>query len=67
METPQENESSLNDNASKDAAKLEEMRRREEEAIRNLPYYDRPGYGDVLIGDNKNCRAVIDFDVFQLK
>ena len=67
VDTLQENESSINDNASKDAAKLEEMRRREEEAIRNLPYYDRPGYGDVLIGDNKNCRAVIDFDVFQLK
>lgn len=50
-----------------DAAKMEDIRRQEEEAIKNLPYYDRPGYGDVLIGDNRNCRAVIDFDVFQLK
>lgn len=32
-----------------------------------LPYYDRPGYGDVLIGDDKTCKAVIDFDCFQLK
>jgi hypothetical protein len=46
---------------------MEDIRRQEEEAIKNLPYYDRPGYGDVLIGDNRNCRAVIDFDVFQLK
>ncbi|MBE6385405.1 MAG: hypothetical protein E7048_07055 [Lentisphaerae bacterium] len=61
-------ESAANEETSRvDAAKLEEIRRQEEEAIKNLPYYDRPGYGDVLIGDSKNCRAVIDFDVFQLK
>ena len=54
-------------NSRDDAAKLEELRRQEEEAIRNMPYYDRPGYGEVVIGESKNCRAVIDFDVFQLK
>ena len=60
-------EDAVSQSARNDAAKLEEMKRQEEEAIRNMPFYDRPGYGDVLIGDNKNCRAVIDFDVFQLK
>ena len=38
-----------------------------EKMYANKPYYERPGYGDVLIGDDKTCKAVIDFDCFQLK
>ena len=50
-----------------DPAVLEEQKRREEEALNKLKFYDRPGYGLVLIGDDNTCKAVIDFDCYQLK
>jgi hypothetical protein len=50
-----------------DPAERERMQREMEKAYEKLPYYDRPGYGEPLIGDNQTCKAVIDFDCFQLK
>ena len=50
-----------------DPAEQEKARQEMEKEYAKLKYYDRPGYGDVLIGDNKTCKAVIDFDCFQLK
>lgn len=50
-----------------DSAELERQRKLEEEAYKKLKFYERPGYGDVLIGDDRTCKAVIDFDCFQLK
>ena len=53
---------------SKAEAAAEEARRREqEEAAKKLKFYERFGYGDVLIGDDKTCKAVIDFDYYVLK
>ncbi|MBQ9753246.1 MAG: hypothetical protein IJV93_00680 [Lentisphaeria bacterium] len=50
-----------------DAAEREKALKDQAKEYEKLPYYDRPGYGDVLIGDDKTCKAVIDFDCFQLK
>jgi hypothetical protein len=53
---------------SKAEAAAEEARRREqEEAAKKLKFYERFGYGDVLIGDGETCKAVIDFDYYVLK
>ena len=48
-------------------AREEEARRMQEEAAKKLKFYERRGYGDVLIGNDKNCRAVIDFDCYEVK
>lgn len=48
-------------------AREEEARRMQEEAAKKLKFYERRGYGDVLIGNDKNCRAVIDFDCYEMK
>ena len=45
--------------------KAEEARAKE--ANSKLKYYERIGYGNVLIGDSEVCRAVIDFDYVVLK
>lgn len=50
-----------------DPAVIEEMRRQQEEANKKLKFYERIGYGDVLIGDDRSCKAVIDFDYYELK
>ncbi len=50
-----------------DPAQLEEMKRRNEEALKKLKFFERPGYGDILIGDDKTSKAVIDFDCYELK
>lgn len=50
-----------------DPAVIAEMRRQQEEANKKLNFYERIGYGDVLIGDDKTCKAVIDFDYYELK
>lgn len=34
----------------------------QEESNKKYEYYERIGYGDVLIGDDKTCTAIIDFD-----
>jgi hypothetical protein len=60
----QENENAGQENSKAELQQLEEQKRRQEE---EKPFQDRDGYGNVLIGDYKNYRAVIDFDVFQLK
>ena len=39
----------------------------QEEAAKKLKFYERRGYGDILIGNDKNCRAVIDFDCYEVK
>ena len=38
---------------------------REREAKK--PYYERFGYGDILIGSGKDFRAIIDIDYIELK
>lgn len=48
-------------------AREEEARRMQEEAAKKLKFYERRGYGDILIGNDKNCRAVIDFDCYEVK
>ena len=50
-----------------DPAVVEEMKRRNEEALKKLKFFERPGYGDILIGDDKTSKAVIDFDCYELK
>ena len=34
----------------------------QEDSNKKYEYYERIGYGDVLIGDDKTCTAIIDFD-----
>jgi hypothetical protein len=46
-------------------ARAAELKRQQEEA--NKPFHQRDGYGDVQIGADKRCRAVIDFDCYELK
>ena len=50
-----------------DPAVIAEMRRKQEEANKKLKFYERIGYGNVLIGDDNTCKAVIDFDYYVLK
>lgn len=46
-------------------ARAAELKRQQEEA--NKPFHQRDGYGDIQIGADKRCRAVIDFDCYELK
>lgn len=50
-----------------DPAALAAERKLEAEKQRKYAYYERIGYGDVLIGDDKTCTAVIDFDYVVMK
>ena len=53
-----------------DAQKLKEKERLQQEQKKkeiddpekNIPYYQRSSYGKVIIGADKQCRAVIDLD-----
>ena len=50
-----------------DPAVLEALQREQEETAKKLKFFERIGYGDPLIGDDKTCKAVIDFDYYVLK
>ena len=56
-----------NEKSKAEAAAEEARRREQEEAAKKLKFYERYGYGDVIIGDDKTCKAVIDFDYYVLK
>lgn len=46
-------------------ARAAELRRQQEEASK--PFHQRDGYGDIQIGADKRCSAVIDLDCYELK
>ena len=46
-------------------ARAAELKRQQEEASK--PFHQRDGYGDIQIGADKRCSAVIDLDCYELK
>ena len=40
----------------------QEQKKKEEDPEKNIPYFQRSSYGKVIIGADKQCRAVIDLD-----
>ncbi len=42
--------------------KKEKEKEKEKDPEKDLPYYERSSYGKVVIGSDKQCRAVIDLD-----
>ena len=40
----------------------QELKKKDDDPDKNIPYFQRSSYGKVIIGSDKQCRAVIDLD-----
>ena len=56
--------SSNTESADARVTREQEMERRRKELEATLPMQQRTGYGEVLLGGNKECRAVFDIDYY---
>lgn len=65
VEEPQASETQQQTEQQAAEARAAELRRQQEEASK--PFHQRDGYGDIQIGADKRCSAVIDLDCYELK